>query len=73
MTRRGELERLKAFLNTVSDDIRITAYVGDQGRVMAAHYAEQVMDGRGTPLSQELSLTEGASWWDGALALYGER
>lgn len=68
--RPGELQRVKSFLSQFSDDIQVTAYVGEQTQLMLDLYAEQVMDGRATPLTQELELTQGRSWWDDALALY---
>lgn len=68
MCKTSELERLKKFLSSVSDDIRITAYVGEQTRLLVPYYAEQVMDGRRYSLERELELTRSDNWWDGALA-----
>ena len=72
MSRPGELQRLKSLLNTVSDDIRVTAYVGEQAQLMVPYYAEQVMDGRRFSLERELELIETGNWWDGALAYHEE-
>lgn len=69
MSRPGELQRLKSLLNTVSDDIRVTAYVGEQAQLMVPYSAEQVMDGRRFSLERELELIETGNWWDGALAI----
>lgn len=70
MTRPGELDRLKSLLNTVSDDIRITAYIAEQAQLMVPYYAEQIMDGRRYSLDRELELAQSDSWWDGALAYH---
>ncbi len=70
MTRPSELERLRQFLRQFSDDIRITAFVGEQTQLLQLLYEENVMDGRARPLTQELALTQADSWWDSALALY---
>jgi len=43
LTSDSELKRLKALLNTVSDDIHITAHVDEQARILAPLYANKVM------------------------------
>ena len=43
--RRAELDRLKAMLTPLSQDIRILAYVDDPARLLARAYAAQVMAG----------------------------
>ena len=67
--RRSELERLRALLAPLSQDIRIIAHVGEQARLLARHYAAQVMEGRALPLSAEIAMAEtGGDWWQEALA-----
>jgi hypothetical protein len=63
----SELGRLQALLAPLSDDIRIIAHVDAPARILARHYAAQVMEGRAEPLSVERGLAQG-DWWDGALA-----
>lgn len=65
--RRSELERLRDLLSPLSDDIRIIAHIDEQSRLLARHYAEQVMDGRGTTLDVEMGLAGSADWWDDCL------
>ncbi|MEX0282204.1 MAG: glycosyltransferase family 2 protein [Arenibacterium sp.] len=69
MHRAEELERLKALLTSVSDEIRISAYVGEQTSLLLPRYCEQVLNGRRTSLEREVALTKGDSWWSGALAM----
>ncbi|GGD41355.1 glycosyltransferase family 2 protein [Sinisalibacter lacisalsi] len=64
---RSELERLKALLGTVSDDITILAHVDEQARVLLRHYAQAVQEGRTASLDQELALTDAADWRAAAL------
>lgn len=68
LARRSELERLKALLSPLSEDIRILAHVDEQARTLARHYAQQVLEGRGTALDLELRLAGGQNWWDDALS-----
>lgn len=72
LTSASELKRLKALLNTVSDDIHITAHVDEQARILAPLYANKVMEGRRASLEAEMSLAKGKDWWGSALALRGE-
>ena len=65
------LSALKALLNTVSDDIHITAHVDEQARILAPLYANKVMEGRRASLEAEMSLAKGKDWWGSALALRG--
>ncbi|MEM8654475.1 MAG: glycosyltransferase family 2 protein [Pseudomonadota bacterium] len=65
---RSEVQRLKDLLTPLSTDIRIIAHVDEPARLLARHYANQVMEGRGTPLSRELDLAGTATWWADALA-----
>lgn len=61
--RQSELERLKDLLTPFSEDIRIVAHVDEQARLLARHYASQVLQGRSTTLDRELSLLDQDSWW----------
>lgn len=63
----SELDRLRALLAPLSDDIRIVAHVDEQSRLLARHYAEQVMEGRGTTLDVEMDLAGSTDWWDDCL------
>lgn len=64
----AELERLKALLSPLSDDIRIMAHIDEPARLLVRAYGAQVMEGRATSLDLELQLAEAPDWWDGALA-----
>ena len=64
--RRSELERLKALLAPLSDDIRVLAHVDEPAKLLARHYARQVLEGRAASLAAELAL-EG-DWWGGCVA-----
>ncbi|OWU84757.1 glycosyl transferase family 2 [Oceanicola sp. 22II-s10i] len=66
----SELERLRALLAPLSEDIRILAHVDEPARMLARHYATQVMEGRATTLDVELGL--GSDWWGDALAAMPE-
>ena len=66
MHRPSEIARLREFLASFSDDIRIVAHVDAQARALARHYPWQVFAGRDAPLSRDLGLAGG--WWDAALA-----
>ena len=65
--RTNELERLKALLTPLSDDIRIIAHIDAPARALARHYAAQIQEGRDRPLTQELDLTSSTDWWSAAL------
>lgn len=65
LSRRSELERLKALLAPLSDDIRIIAHVDEPARLLARHYAQQVLEGRSLPLSAELEMS--GDWWQGCI------
>jgi glycosyl transferase family 2 len=67
MHRLSELERLKQLLSPLSDDIRIVAYVDEQARVLARHYAAQVLEGRAEPLTRDLELLDQKDWWQSCL------
>ncbi|MFD1193644.1 glycosyltransferase family 2 protein [Seohaeicola saemankumensis] len=67
LARRSELERLRDLLAPLGDDIRLHAHVDTPARMLAHHYAAQVMEGRTRPLTLEQGLTTGP-WWDAALA-----
>ena len=67
LARRSELERLRDLLVPLSQDIRIVAHVDAPARMLARHYAAQVLDGRSASLDLESGFS-GAAWWDAALA-----
>ncbi len=67
LARVSELERLRALLSPLSDDIRIIAHVDEQGRLLARHYGEQVLEGRAQSLDLELEMAGSSDWWDDAL------
>ena len=66
--RLSELERLKALLTPLSDDIRVLAHLDEPARLLSRHYARQVLDGRAVSLAEELALAGEPDWWDGAMA-----
>lgn len=63
LSRTSELERLKALLAPLSDDIRIAAHVDEQARLLVRHYAEQILEGRGQTLDVEMGLAGSKTWW----------
>lgn len=65
--RESELEWLHEMLEQLSPDIRVIAHVDEQAKLLARHYATQVMEGRGAPLTQELALCEEGDWWAASL------
>ncbi|MEO0939694.1 MAG: glycosyltransferase family 2 protein [Pseudomonadota bacterium] len=64
----SELERLKALLTPLSDDIRLIAHVDEPARLLTRHYAQQIFEGRGTTLDRELELAGSDTWWADCLA-----
>ena len=67
LARESELERLKALLAPLSSDISIVAHIDEPGRILARHYAAQVLEGRAAPLDLEFELAGSTDWWDDAL------
>ncbi|CUH68426.1 hypothetical protein TG4357_03569 [Thalassovita gelatinovora] len=67
LARRGEIERLKSLLAPLSDDIRVIAHIDEQARLLARHYAAQVLEGRNTSLALEMEMAGTSDWWDDAL------
>ncbi|WP_299280515.1 glycosyltransferase family 2 protein [uncultured Tateyamaria sp.] len=65
---RSELERLRDMLAPLSSDIRVVAHIDEPAHLLARHYGEQIFEGRGTSLDQELALVGAGRWWDAALA-----
>ena len=59
----SELERLRALLLPLSEDIGIIAHVDEPARLLARAYGGQVMEGRAVPLSHELEIAKGDDWW----------
>ncbi len=68
LSRPSELQRLRALLTPLSEDIRIVAHVAEQAQVLVRHYAEQILEGRGVSLEQELALAGSKTWWADCLA-----
>jgi hypothetical protein len=62
----SELERLRAMLSPLSDDIRVIAHVDLPTRMLARTYSAQILEGRGVSLDAELDLV-GSDWWHEAL------
>ncbi len=63
----SELERLRAFLLPLSDDITIVAHVDLPVRMLARAYSGQILEGRGVSLQAKLDLVGSNSWWQSAL------
>ena len=61
--RSEELDRLYDLLSPFSDDIRIVAHVDEPARLLTRIYANQVFEGRATPLTRELALLDQSDWW----------
>ncbi|MFT6025342.1 MAG: hypothetical protein ACI9PY_003478 [Ascidiaceihabitans sp.] len=68
LSRKSELERLYALLSPLSDDIRVIAHVDEQAKVLVRHYAEQILEGRGVSLDQEMALAGSKTWWADCIA-----
>lgn len=64
---RSELERLKALLTPISEDIQVVAWLDEPARALVARYGAQVLDGRARALNLELGLLETPSFWEAAL------
>ena len=69
---KSALERLRAMLLPLSDDIRIIAHIDEQARVLARHYGEALLSGRTASLAQEITLSEAGNWREAALADWQE-
>ncbi|MCG7629430.1 glycosyltransferase family 2 protein [Epibacterium sp. MM17-32] len=67
LSRRSELDRLKALLAPLSEDIRIVAHLDAQARMLAEVFAAQVLEGRAAGLAREVEMTRENSWWQAAL------
>lgn len=65
--RGSELVRLRELLAPLSQDIRVVAHVDEQARMLTRQFAQQVMEGRATPLDREIDLTSGSDWWRSCL------
>jgi hypothetical protein len=64
---RSEIERLRDMLTPLSRHIRIIAHVDEPARLLARHYAAQVLEGRAAPLSRELDLATKDNWWQACI------
>ena len=67
----AELKRLHALLSPHFDDIQIVAHVGEQARLLCAHFGYAIAEGRRFGLDPELALAAGDNWWQGALGMRG--
>lgn len=65
--RESELQRLHDMLAPLGDRIRILAHLGEPAQMLAAHYADQIRDGRTAPLDRELALLDAPDWSAAAL------
>lgn len=70
LTRPSELRRLRDMLVPLSDDIRIVAHLDEPSRLLARHYANQVMEGRAAPLDRDLALLGQPDWWQACLSTH---
>lgn len=68
LSRTSELQRLHALLSPLSADIRIIAHVDEQAKLLVRHYAEQILEGRGVSLDQEMALAGSKTWWADCIA-----
>lgn len=72
LSRPEELAHLRDLLSAHFDDIQIVAHLDEQARLLTAHYAFAVTEGRRHSLTQELALTqdlavaERGNWWQAA-------
>ena len=64
---RTALERLRALLLPLSEDIRIIAHIDEQARVLVRHYATAILSGRLASLEQEITLAAQKDWRAAAL------
>lgn len=64
---RSELERLRALLLPLSDDITIVAHLDDPARLLLRRYGAQLMEGRAHGLELELGCLDAPSFWDAAV------
>lgn len=60
--RESEIRRVYDLLKPLSKDIRLVAHVDEQSKLLARHYAHQVMEGRAAPLSRDLDLVDAEDW-----------
>ncbi|GGH20378.1 Glycosyl transferase family 2 [Cribrihabitans marinus] len=65
--RRSEMERIRALLAEFSEDISLLALVDDPARLMLAHFAWQLREGRAAPLDRDLGLLDAPDWWQACL------
>ena len=63
----SELERLRAMLAPLSNDIRVIAHVDSPARMLSRAYATQILRGRGLSLQAEFDLVTQNDWWQAAL------
>lgn len=68
LSTRSELERLRALLTPISEDIRIVAHIDDPARMLVRRYPGQLLEGRSGSLSMELDSAKAPSFWEAAIA-----
>ncbi|WP_226621634.1 glycosyltransferase family 2 protein [Alloyangia pacifica] len=67
LTTQAELARLRALLAPLSEDITVVAHLDAPARMLARHYAAQLLEGRRHGLDLELGLCTAPDWWQAAL------
>ncbi len=67
LARRSEIERLRALLLPLSDDIRVVAHLDDPARLLLRRYHAQLIEGRAHSLASELSCLEAKDFWQAAV------
>jgi hypothetical protein len=65
--RTSEVLRLKSMLTSLCDDVRVLVQVAEPARMLASHYAAQVMEGRSVSLDRDLALMADTDWWNACL------
>ncbi|SMX28012.1 hypothetical protein TRP8649_02124 [Pelagimonas phthalicica] len=63
----SELQRLRAILLPLSNDIRIVSHIDDPARMLVRRYAAQLIEGRAHSLQRELDCLSEPDFWQAAL------
>ncbi len=63
LSRRSEVERLRDLLAGFARDVRVVVHLDDPARLLARHYAEQILEGRTADLRAELDLARSGKDW----------
>ncbi|MDW4497513.1 glycosyltransferase family 2 protein [Sulfitobacter sp. D35] len=64
----SEMERLRDFLSGFGSEVRVTAHVAEQSRMLCESYARQLRMGRAIPLDRDLKFAAKDRWWDACIA-----